>query len=92
MDPDVPVKTSVPVVILGEKSPGVKRIEVISHSLNKWTKVMLFVGIFLIAYAYGLDGSVRYVYQVLSIYPSRIRFCSHSFRLRLLARMLHTPF
>ncbi|THG94439.1 hypothetical protein EW026_g7038 [Hermanssonia centrifuga] len=63
MDPDVPVKTSVPVVILGEKSPGVKRIEVISHSLNKWTKVMLFVGIFLIAYAYGLDGSVRYVYQ-----------------------------
>jgi len=36
--------------LLGDKSPGVKRIEAISQTFTKWTKVSLFVGIFLIAY------------------------------------------
>ncbi|KAI5900777.1 MFS general substrate transporter [Schizophyllum commune H4-8] len=49
--------------LLGEKSPGVQRIEAISATFTKWTKVFLFVGVFLIAYAYGLDGTVRYTYQ-----------------------------
>ncbi|TRM61350.1 major facilitator superfamily domain-containing protein [Schizophyllum amplum] len=49
--------------LLGEKSPGVQRIEAISATFTKWTKVFLFVGVFLICYAYGLDGTVRYTYQ-----------------------------
>ncbi|KIY46936.1 MFS general substrate transporter [Fistulina hepatica ATCC 64428] len=50
-------------VLFGTKSPGVKRIEAISATFTKWTKVFLFFGIFFIAYAYGLDGTVRYTYQ-----------------------------
>ncbi|ETW83548.1 major facilitator superfamily [Heterobasidion irregulare TC 32-1] len=55
--------TSPLVNLLGDKSPGVKRIEAISASFTRWSKISLFVSIFLVAYAYGLDGTVRYTYQ-----------------------------
>ena len=51
-------KTSVP--LIGEKSAGVARIEAISATFTKWTSVMLFTSIFLVAYCYGLDGQTRY--------------------------------
>lgn len=50
--------------ILGEKSPGVKRIEAISAQFTKVDRIFVFLGVFLIAYAYGLDGIIRYTYQV----------------------------
>jgi MFS transporter, SIT family, siderophore-iron:H+ symporter len=49
--------------LLGAKSPGVARIEAISSTLTKIDRLCLFIGVFLIAYAYGLDGTVRYPYQ-----------------------------
>lgn len=49
--------------LLGKKSPGVQRIEAISASLTKFDRICLFLGVFLIAYAYGLDGTLRYSYQ-----------------------------
>ncbi|KAF8921902.1 major facilitator superfamily domain-containing protein [Mucidula mucida] len=51
------------VVIIGGDSPGVQRIEAITASFTKWAKVSLFVSIFLVAYAYGLDGTIRFTYQ-----------------------------
>ena len=50
--------------ILGEKSPGVQRIEAISAHFTFVDRIFVFLGIFLIAYAYGLDGIIRYTYQV----------------------------
>ena len=50
--------------LMGATSPGVKRIEAISAHLTLFDRVFLFVGVFLIAYAYSLDGTVRYTYQV----------------------------
>lgn len=47
----------------GDKSPGVRRIEAISNSFTSWHRYVLFISILLVAYAYGLDGSVRYIYQ-----------------------------
>lgn len=49
--------------ILGAKSPGVARIEAIHSHLTLTNRVFLFFGVFLIAYAYGLDGQTRYTYQ-----------------------------
>ncbi|EDN05031.1 conserved hypothetical protein [Histoplasma mississippiense (nom. inval.)] len=49
--------------LLGEKSPGVARVEVISRYFTLPDKVLFFFGIFLLAYAYGLDGTIRYTYQ-----------------------------
>ncbi|KAG2178275.1 hypothetical protein INT44_001425 [Umbelopsis vinacea] len=50
-------------VILDTRSPGVRKIEAISSSFTTTSLTILFVGIFLASYAYGLDGSTRYVYQ-----------------------------
>lgn len=50
-------------IIIADKSPGVARVEAISEVLTKTDRVFLFIGVFLIAYAYGLDGTVRYAYQ-----------------------------
>ncbi|KLJ08032.1 MFS transporter, SIT family, siderophore-iron:H+ symporter [Blastomyces silverae] len=50
-------------VLLGEKSPGVARVEVISRYFTLPDRIMFFFGIFLLAYAYGLDGTIRYTYQ-----------------------------
>jgi SIT family siderophore-iron:H+ symporter-like MFS transporter len=52
-----------PSILIGDKSPGVARIEAISDVLTRTDRIFLFFGVFLIAYAYGLDGTVRYAYQ-----------------------------
>ncbi|KAJ0414598.1 major facilitator superfamily domain-containing protein [Aspergillus carlsbadensis] len=44
-------------------SPGVKRIELINQQFGLWARIAMFSGIWLIAYVYGLDGTVRYTYQ-----------------------------
>lgn len=49
--------------LLDDKSPGVKRVEAIVSCFTRFDLVVLFLGIFLIAYAYGLDGQTRSVYQ-----------------------------
>ncbi|ODO10341.1 hypothetical protein I350_00936 [Cryptococcus amylolentus CBS 6273] len=49
--------------IFGEKSPGVRRIEIITSCFTSWHKYILFVGVFLTAYAYGLDLTLRSTYQ-----------------------------
>ncbi|KAK4919106.1 ferrioxamine B transporter, partial [Elasticomyces elasticus] len=51
------------VTLLGTKSPGVARMEAIFEQLTFTDRVFLFIGVFLIAYAYGLDGQTRYTYQ-----------------------------
>jgi SIT family siderophore-iron:H+ symporter-like MFS transporter len=51
--------------LIGRKSPGVERIEAIAAHISLWDRVAIFFGVFLIAYAYGLDISVRFsAYQV----------------------------
>ncbi|EZF33390.1 Siderochrome-iron transporter Sit1 [Trichophyton interdigitale] len=50
-------------VILGKKSPGVLRVEVISSHMTLVDRIILFIGIFLLAYAYGLDGTLRFTFQ-----------------------------
>lgn len=45
------------------KSPGVVRIEAISSVITFTDRIFIFFGVFLVAYAYGLDGTVRYTYQ-----------------------------
>ncbi|KAJ5668963.1 Major facilitator superfamily domain general substrate transporter [Penicillium macrosclerotiorum] len=49
--------------LLGNGSPGVRRIEIIASHFQLVDRVLLFASIFLIAYVYGLDGTVRYTYQ-----------------------------
>ena len=71
--------TSPIVTLLGDKSPGVKRIEAISASFTRWSKISLFVSIILVAYAYGLDGTVRYTYQVVYLFLAHI-YSSLNFR------------
>ncbi|KAJ5824525.1 hypothetical protein N7447_006865 [Penicillium robsamsonii] len=52
-----------PASLLGQGSPGVRRIEIITSHFQFSDRVCLFFAIFLIAYVYGLDGTVRYTYQ-----------------------------
>ncbi|KAE8376012.1 major facilitator superfamily domain-containing protein [Aspergillus bertholletiae] len=47
-------------------NPGVKRIATISSQLGYVARIFLFFGIFLVAYAYGLDGQLRGTYQPLA--------------------------
>lgn len=49
--------------LIGAKSPGVSRIEAIAEHITLTNRIFIFFGVFLIAYAYGLDGTVRYTYQ-----------------------------
>jgi len=68
-DPE-PQTASVPVVqLLGEGSPGVRRIEIITSHFGLVDRISLFASLFLVAYVYGLDGTVRYTYQV--SFPNR---------------------
>lgn len=46
-----------------EKSPGVIRVEALSSVMTLADRIFIFFGVFLIAYAYGLDGTLRYTYQ-----------------------------
>ncbi|KAH7132570.1 siderochrome-iron transporter-like protein Sit1 [Dendryphion nanum] len=49
--------------IIGKKSPGVERVEAIAAHITPLNRVAIFFGVFLISYAYGLDGTLRYSYQ-----------------------------
>ena len=63
-DPE-PQTVPVPEVqLLGEGSPGVRRIEIITSHFGLIDRIFLFASVFLVAYVYGLDGTVRYTYQV----------------------------
>ncbi|KAF7180867.1 hypothetical protein CNMCM7691_010158 [Aspergillus felis] len=46
-----------------DKSPGVIRIEAISGCLTPVTRTILFLSIFILGYAFGLDAVLRGVYQ-----------------------------
>jgi SIT family siderophore-iron:H+ symporter-like MFS transporter len=50
-------------VSVDEKSPGVRRIEALSAVLTTADRIAIFFGVFLVAFAYGLDGVLRYAYQ-----------------------------
>ena len=52
--------------LVGQKSPGVARIEEISRHFTKTDRIIVFFGIFLLAFAYNLDSATRYTYQVSS--------------------------
>ncbi|KKY25283.1 putative siderochrome-iron transporter sit1 [Phaeomoniella chlamydospora] len=52
--------------LIGDISPGVARVEALSEHVTLLNRVCIFFGVFLIAYAYGLDGTVRYTYQTLA--------------------------
>ena len=45
------------------KSPGVARVQAISETLTLTDRIIIFCSVFLIAYVYGLDGTLRYTYQ-----------------------------
>lgn len=45
-------------------SAGVRRIEAINEQLTRRDRWIVFLAVFLVSYAYGLDGTVRYTYQV----------------------------
>ncbi|EPS29235.1 Siderophore iron transporter 1 [Penicillium oxalicum] len=65
----VPQTTEAPrrdVQLFGLGSPGVQRIEAIASQFSLVDRVCLFLAIFLIAYVYGIDGTVRYTYQPLA--------------------------
>ena len=49
--------------LTGSISPGVKRIEALSQHISCTERVILFIGIFIVAYVYSLDISLRYAYQ-----------------------------
>ncbi|KAI0075932.1 ferrichrome-type siderophore transporter [Panus rudis PR-1116 ss-1] len=49
--------------LLGAESPGVRRIEAVAAQFTFVERIFLFFGVFLVAYAYGLDGTIRYTYQ-----------------------------
>ena len=50
--------------LLGAQSPGVRRIEEISAHITRLDRVFIFFSVFLVAYVYGLDATIRYTYQV----------------------------
>ncbi|OZJ05133.1 hypothetical protein BZG36_01348 [Bifiguratus adelaidae] len=63
-DAEVPDTSSeTETTVSSSKSPGVRRIEAIASSFTVVSFTILFVGIFLTAYVYGLDGQTRGVYQ-----------------------------
>ncbi|KAK4047671.1 ferrioxamine B transporter [Microbotryomycetes sp. JL221] len=46
-----------------DQSAGVARIAAIADEITPGLRLWMFFGVFLIAYAYGLDGTIRYTYQ-----------------------------
>lgn len=65
------------ITLIGETSPGVKRIEAISKHIARRDRWFLFFGVFLVAYVYGLDGTLRYTYQV-RLFPLIVKRCETS--------------
>ncbi|KAF2205992.1 MFS general substrate transporter [Delitschia confertaspora ATCC 74209] len=51
------------ILLHGETSPGVKRMEIIAEHITLFDRIFLMFGIFLVAYVYSLDGTLRYTYQ-----------------------------
>jgi SIT family siderophore-iron:H+ symporter-like MFS transporter len=49
--------------LVGTKSPGVVRIEALAAHSSIFDRSFVFLGVFLLAYAYSLDGTLRYAYQ-----------------------------
>ena len=49
--------------VVGEKSPGVARVEAIAAYMSTADRIWLFAGVFIIAFAYSLDSFTRYTYQ-----------------------------
>lgn len=58
-----PTSDSAAITLTGATSPGVKRIEAISKHISRRDRYFLFAAIFLLAYVYGLDGTLRITYQ-----------------------------
>lgn len=49
--------------LMGAKSPGVARIEALNAHTSLINRCFIFFGLFIVAYAYGLDGTLRGTYQ-----------------------------
>lgn len=49
--------------LLDDKSPGVKRVEALAATYSNTGILVLLFSIFILAYGYDLDGTVRYTYQ-----------------------------
>ena len=52
-----------PALLMGTKSPGVARIEALNAHTSLVNRCFIFFGLFIVAYAYGLDGTLRGTYQ-----------------------------
>ena len=52
------------IALLNKESPGVRRVEILSSHIHLIDRIFLFSSIFLVSYIYGLDNSVRSIYQV----------------------------
>lgn len=53
--------------LIGKTSPGVQRMEAISKHITFKDRILLFITIFVLAYAYTLDNTLRYTFQVCCI-------------------------
>ena len=62
-DPATPPPAAQVAVESDKKSPGVRRAEALSAVLAPRDYVFIFVSVFIVAFAYGLDGMLRYAYQ-----------------------------
>ncbi|KAK0643402.1 major facilitator superfamily domain-containing protein [Cercophora newfieldiana] len=49
-----------------DKSPGVRQAEALSSVITTQDRAILFSAVFLVAFAYALDGVLRYTYQPLA--------------------------
>ncbi|CAL3971964.1 unnamed protein product [Diplocarpon coronariae] len=49
--------------IFGDSAPGVRRAQILARHLTDRERVFIFVSLFFLAYVYGLDGTLRYIYQ-----------------------------
>jgi SIT family siderophore-iron:H+ symporter-like MFS transporter len=58
-----PALSSSATPLIGAESPGVARIRALNAHTSFTNRCFIFFGIFLVAYAYGLDGTLRYTYQ-----------------------------
>ncbi|PHH93101.1 hypothetical protein CDD83_953 [Cordyceps sp. RAO-2017] len=63
VDDDGPGPGSAADAVKDIKSPGVARVEALSAAITPVDRVCIFLSVFLVAYAYGLDGTLRYAYQ-----------------------------
>lgn len=60
---DIVEGTSKPTPLVEEKSIGVKKAELLAAQWDTWYyKVILLCSAFLVGYAYGLDGQIRYIF------------------------------